>query len=130
MSTVDILTIAGMVIYLLGGLVITLPGIVIFEKYHPPGRLLRGIETLEAEPITKDETGFEELREAINDIVKGEYQIGNDIYELDYYSGEVGLGGRMVEYKIVKREKNSNKNIRIEEPAFEKIRYQIYRKVR
>lgn len=132
-GVIDVLTIAGMLIYLLGGIVITIPGIVIFEKYHTPGKLLRGIETLEAEAITKEETGFEELREAINDIVKEQDQIGKDIQKLDIYSDGINVTGRVTNLKLVMQDEEDiteDSGLMIEEPTFERIRYQIYRKVR
>ncbi|WP_139835158.1 hypothetical protein [Halorubrum ezzemoulense] len=122
------LAILGTFFTLVGTGIITYPDIVYLEKCYPTGRLLRAIETLESRAIHRDNTGFKELRAEINDIVE-EYHLRSDIDKIDIYSSGIDVGGRVTNFKVIGYIDDEEVD-RIEEPEFERIRFQIYRKIR
>lgn len=118
----------GMIIYVFGAFIITSPGIVYFEKYHKPGRLLRALEELEANEIDGSHCGFEVLKEEINTIVSEEDRLGKKVHKLDVYAGAV-TSGRGALFKI-RAHIGEDETRQIDDPLFIKVRYQLDRAIR
>ncbi|TQQ79682.1 hypothetical protein [Halonotius roseus] len=118
----------GMIIYVSGAFIIASPGIVYFEKYHRPGRLLRALEELEANEIETDHCGFTDLKEVINSMVDKEDRLTEDVYKLDVHAGTLTTGkGALFKLRVSTGEGETRK---IQEPLFIKIRYKIDRTIR
>ena len=119
----------GSVVYLAGALTITIPGIAYFEKFHRPGRLLRGLEELEAGELKKSDTGFNDTLEELNTLVDEDYKLEGNITKLRVLAGTANVGGRGMIHTV--RAYDGDEEIsRIEEPTFDKLRYQIDRSIR
>ena len=121
--------IVGSIVYLLGALTITYPGIAYFEPLHRPGRLLRGLEELEAGELKKSDTGFDVTLEELNTLVDEENKLDEDIAKLRVLAGTANLGGRGMIH-TVRAYEGDEEISRIEEPTFDKLRYQIDRSIR
>ncbi|WP_256544827.1 hypothetical protein [Halobellus inordinatus] len=119
----------GMVVYVLGSLVIVLPGIIYLEPILPPGKLRRGLEELETGQITDDQCGFNSLRSEINCHVADEYQIDKSVSTLKIIAGTVHVGGGGAIF-TVRTYEDGEEQMQVEEPSFDKLRYQIERTIR
>jgi hypothetical protein len=124
----DILSAVGLIVYVTGSLIITFPGIEFFEKCHRPGRLLRGLEKLEADSIEADDCGFREIKETVRSCSNQCESIPKDVHKIDTWAGTVTTGkGALLKIRL---HGECDETCVIEDPIFAKLRYQIDRKIR
>ncbi|TKX45812.1 hypothetical protein [Halorubrum sp. ARQ200] len=121
--------VVGSIVYLLGALTITIPGIAYLEPLHRPGRLLRGLEELEAGELKNSDTGFDDTLEELNTLVSKENKLDGNITKLKVLAGTAEVGGRGMIHTV--RAYEGDEEISgIEEQTFDKLRYQIDRSIR
>ncbi|WP_152420877.1 hypothetical protein [Halorubrum coriense] len=128
-----VIRILGMTIYGIGGVIIAVPGIIHLERLYGAGKLLRGIEKLEAGKVEENQIGFDKLVCEINEITGSKCQIGDEVSELELYVGTTVVGGKEAkgpELTIKGYDRDGNEAVHVDEPIFERLRYIIDRKVR